>query len=143
MRCAVPMCGSEESVELHHLYSRQEGCPDDLVVPLCAACHGRAHRMARKVDIVELTRAGMKRAKAAGKLHGRLRTQPDIERRALRLLREGMSKLAVAKAVGVGNATVYRIIARESDAPMLEPPTVPIEKPKPHQVDLFSATGHL
>jgi hypothetical protein len=53
-------------VEEHHLYPRSQGCPDDLTVWLCTTCHGRTHGMSRRMDIKQLTIAGLQAAKARG-----------------------------------------------------------------------------
>ena len=82
-KCAC--CGSGDGVEQHHLYPKSQGCPDDLTIPLCCVCHGRAHEMKLRGNISELTKAGLMRAKARGvKLGGpNLRAgTPDMARLA-------------------------------------------------------------
>ena len=83
-RCAC--CQIAEATEMHHLYPKSRGCPDDLTVPLCGECHGRVHAIERRpVDIGTLTREGLARAKARGvKLGGpNLRAgTPDMARLA-------------------------------------------------------------
>lgn len=59
-------CGAADGVEAHHLYSRKAGCPDDLTIWLCGHCHGRAHGMRQRLNIRELSMAGLAAAKARG-----------------------------------------------------------------------------
>ena len=53
--------------------------------------------------------AGLKRAVEAGKILGRPRISPSIEKRIQDRLRAGMGIIKVAREVGVGNGTVQRI----------------------------------
>jgi hypothetical protein len=76
--CAV--CGATEGVEDHHLYLRSEGCPDDLTVWLCHACHGRAHSMTRRVNIQLATKAALQAAKDRGVKLGGWRGGPKVDR---------------------------------------------------------------
>ncbi len=64
-------CGEIFGVEAHHLYSRKEGCPDDLTVWLCNECHGRAHQMKRRINIRLRIIEGLAAAKARGVKLGR------------------------------------------------------------------------
>ena len=59
-------------------------------------------------------RAGLKRAKEAGKRLGRPRIPAELEKRIQSQLRAGKGMLAIAKDLGVGGGTVQRI-AREMD----------------------------
>jgi DNA invertase Pin-like site-specific DNA recombinase len=56
---------------------------------------------------------GMAKAKAAGKYHGRRATPDEKVRQALDLAREGVTRKDIAKRLGIGVATVYRILGRE------------------------------
>lgn len=61
-------------------------------MPLCGRCHGLAHDMARPQDIGTLTREGIERARAAGKVWGRPVTVPNEIRSIIKRLRaEGKS----------------------------------------------------
>ena len=71
-------CGSMDGVEAHHLYLRSEGCPDELTVWLCHACHGKAHSMQRRVDIRAATRNGLARAASNGRRLGGYRGGPTL-----------------------------------------------------------------
>ena len=61
-------CGSTNGIELHHPIPISMG--GKCVIPLCSECHGKAHSMKRK-NISELTKTGLKRAKARGQRIGR------------------------------------------------------------------------
>ena len=62
--------------------------------------------------IRQRVRAGLKRAKEAGKRLGRPKLDAATEKRIQSQLRAGKGMLAIAKALGVGTGTVQRI-ARE------------------------------
>ena len=59
--------------------------------------------------IQERVRAGLQRARKAGKTLGRPRVSADIEKRVAALRAGGMGILAIAKEVGCGTGTVQRI----------------------------------
>lgn len=63
-------CGKTEHIEEHHLYLRSDGCPDDLTVWLCNTCHGRAHKMKRRICTATATRNGLVKANAKGRVGG-------------------------------------------------------------------------
>ena len=56
---------------------------------------------------------GMAKAKAPGKSRGRAAAADKKVRQALDLAREGVTRQDIAKRLGVGVATVYRILRRE------------------------------
>lgn len=61
--------------------------------------------------IVERVKAGLKRAKAQGKVLGRPRISPAVESQIISL--RGTKRLgmrAIARALGVGNCTVHRVL---------------------------------
>jgi DNA invertase Pin-like site-specific DNA recombinase len=60
--------------------------------------------------IVERVRAGLKRARAEGKVLGRPRVGVDVERKVRALRKEGHGIIAIAKQLGLGNGTVQRIV---------------------------------
>ena len=62
--------------------------------------------------IRQRVRAGLNRAKEAGKRLGRPKISPALEKRIQGHLRAGKGMLAVAREIGVGTGTVHRI-ARE------------------------------
>ena len=66
--------------------------------------------------IVERVKAGLKRAKAEGKVLGRPRVGHAVEAKVLALREQGRGIMAIAKQLGLGNGTVQRIVA----APVVE-----------------------
>lgn len=66
--------------------------------------------------IVERVKAGLKRAKAEGKVFGRPRVGVAVETKVWALRKEGRGIMAIAKQLGLGNGTVQRIVA----APVVE-----------------------
>ena len=61
--------------------------------------------------IVERVKAGLKRAKADGKVFGRPRVGAAVEAKVMALRKEGRGIIAIAKQLGLGNGTVSRIVA--------------------------------
>lgn len=82
MNCVC--CGSDKDIQQHHLYPKAQGCPDDLVVPLCYPCHRRAHGLTTNLNHSELTKAALAAAKARGMTLGWAQKQrdPEAHRRA-------------------------------------------------------------
>ncbi len=66
--------------------------------------------------MLERQREGIARAKAAGKYKGRKPTDPAKVTEAQRLHREGLGASEIARRVGIGRATVYRVLEREGEA---------------------------
>ncbi len=67
--------------------------------------------------MLERQREGIARAKAAGKYKGRKPTAKAKSKEVLALHGEGTGKTEIAKRVGIGRASVYRIInAHEAGA---------------------------
>ncbi|CUS37546.1 recombinase family protein [Candidatus Nitrospira nitrificans] len=61
--------------------------------------------------IVERVKAGLKRAKAQGKVLGRPRIAPAVESQILALRKaKRLGMRAIARALGVGNCTVQRVL---------------------------------
>lgn len=65
-------CGSPVGVEEHHLFLRSQGCPDDLTVYLCHACHGKAHGMRRRINVRQATTDALAHKKAQGQVYSGL-----------------------------------------------------------------------
>lgn len=62
--------------------------------------------------MLERQREGVAKAKAEGKYKGRKPITMDRQREVIRLVMSGMPKASVAKQLGVGEASVYRILRR-------------------------------
>lgn len=65
--------------------------------------------------MLERQREGIAKAKAAGKYTGRKPTAQAKSKEVLRLHREGMGGSAIARKVGIGRSSVYRIIGAAPD----------------------------
>ena len=63
-------CGTEECIQHHHVVPRSVG--GTKTIPLCSICHGKVHGIKRdkQINVSELTKAGIARARAAGKQIG-------------------------------------------------------------------------
>jgi DNA invertase Pin-like site-specific DNA recombinase len=64
--------------------------------------------------IRERVNAGLARARAKGKILGRPKVKPAVEKRIRELRAKGMGMVAIGRALKVGTATVQRVLA-ESD----------------------------
>jgi len=64
--------------------------------------------------MLERQREGVAKAKAAGKYKGRKPIASDLQQEVIRLVTSGKSKVNVAKELGIGEATVYRILKNKS-----------------------------
>lgn len=61
--------------------------------------------------IVERVRAGLKRARAEGKVLGRPRVSASIEAKVLALRGSGRDMRSIARQLGIGNCTFQRIVS--------------------------------
>jgi DNA invertase Pin-like site-specific DNA recombinase len=61
--------------------------------------------------MLEHQREGIAKAKSAGKYKGRKPIAPDRRQHVLRPATEGATKIGIARQLGIGEATVYRILA--------------------------------
>lgn len=64
--------------------------------------------------MLERQREGVAKAKAEGKYKGRKPIAMDRQREVIRLVSSGMLKANVAKHLGIGEASVYRILKRST-----------------------------
>ena len=60
--------------------------------------------------MLERQREGIAKAKADGKYKGRKPTAPEKASEVRKLRQEGIGATAIAKQVGIGRATVYRLL---------------------------------
>lgn len=65
--------------------------------------------------IVERVKAGLKRARAEGRKLGRPRVDGKVTAKVLALRREGKGMRKIARELGIGNATVQRILEEEGN----------------------------
>lgn len=63
--------------------------------------------------MLERQREGVAKAKAAGKYKGRKPIASDLQQEVIRLVANGKSKVNIAKELGIGEATVYRILKNQ------------------------------
>ena len=63
-------CGTMECIQHHHVIPRSLG--GTKTIPLCSICHGKVHGIKRdkQINVSELTKEGLKRAKANGVVLG-------------------------------------------------------------------------
>jgi DNA invertase Pin-like site-specific DNA recombinase len=61
--------------------------------------------------IVERVKAGLKRARAEGKVLGRPRVSAAVEAKVVALRKQGRGMRAIARELSIGNCTVQRIVA--------------------------------
>jgi len=64
--------------------------------------------------ILERQREGI--AKAKGKYRGRKPISDNHRQEVLHLTKEGLTKVAISQKLGIGQATVYRVLASERKA---------------------------
>jgi len=63
--------------------------------------------------MLERQREGVAKAKAAGKYKGRKPIASDLQQEVIRLVASGKSKVNIAKELGIGEATVYRVLKNQ------------------------------
>ena len=61
--------------------------------------------------MLERQREGIAKAKSEGRYKGRKPIAEDLRHNALKLAAEGTTRKAIASQFGIGEATVYRILA--------------------------------
>lgn len=107
--CSV--CASKGDTELHHIVPLSLGGPDTLsnLVELCLSCHSKAHN--HRDAWREKARQGIEKAKQEGRYTGRKATI-DADK-VHEMHSSGMGATAIAKELGIGRASVYRILSKE------------------------------
>ena len=109
--CSV--CAAIGVTEIHHIVPLSLGGPDTLgnTIELCLSCHSKAHN--HREEWRKKVREGIDRAKKEGIYKGR---HPSIDRELLKHLKsQGMGGTSIAKTMGIGRASVYRILREEDD----------------------------
>jgi hypothetical protein len=103
---------SQPADHTHHIVPIHLGGQDVLsnVVAICQGCHGKVHGFGYGLDHRAATKAGVERARAAGKVIGRCRSYTDEQSEQVqRLAAEGMSVAAIARATGLSETTARRL----------------------------------
>ena len=67
MKCVE--CGAVENIQLHHPVPRSRG--GTVVIPLCGACHAKAHHMNKNMQTSALIKEALAAKKARGERVGR------------------------------------------------------------------------
>lgn len=65
--------------------------------------------------MLERQREGVAKAKMAGKYKGRKPIADELRQKVIELATTGLSKVNIAKQLKIGEATIYRILKKESD----------------------------
>jgi len=66
--------------------------------------------------MLERQREGIAKAKSEGRYKGRKPIEPDRQQSVIRLATEGATRTRIAAELGIGEATVYRILALQKSA---------------------------
>jgi hypothetical protein len=107
---ACAACGWVGDLHEHHLVPR----PIGLLLPtvkLCPPCHGLVHGHSYPLDHIARTRAGIERAKLAGKYKGRAPTARRQVAQMRELVAEGVNKSEIARRLGMHRSSVHRVLA--------------------------------
>ena len=107
---ACAACGRVGELHEHHLVPKPEGLHLP-TVKLCPPCHGLVHGHAYPLDHITRMRAGIERAKLAGKYKGRAPTARRKADEVHRLVAAGINKSEIARRLGIHRASVHRILA--------------------------------
>ena len=114
--CAL--CGDTENLVHHHVVPRSIGGSDEEtnLLTVCPPCHGTVHGMTLPANIRELTKAGLARAKAEGRIGGRpAKMSREQLQKAAEMLVAGASVAGAARFMGVSRATVLRTLELVGD----------------------------
>jgi hypothetical protein len=104
--CAA--CGAIGDLHEHHILPKVHVGDDTPTVWLCVACHGRVHSRQFDPNHKALHRAAMAKAKEAGKCKGR---KPHGRASMIHgLAKEGVTREAIAKRMGISERSVYRAL---------------------------------
>jgi predicted transcriptional regulator YheO len=109
--CSV--CAAEGVVEIHHIVPLSLGGPDTLAntIELCLSCHSKAH--SHREEWRKKVREGIEKAKREGRYKGR---PASIDKKlVVQLKSQGMGGTNIAKNLGIGRASVYRILREKKN----------------------------
>jgi DNA invertase Pin-like site-specific DNA recombinase len=82
--------------------------------------------------MLERQREGIAKAKAAGNYKGRKPIAPDVQQEIINLANNKVSKVKIAHQLGIGEATVYRVLKKDKNTPkntftILDNTVIPLE----------------
>jgi len=82
--------------------------------------------------MLERQREGIAKAKAAGNYKGRKPIVPDVQQEIINLANNKVSKVKIAHQLGIGEATVYRVLKKDKNTPkntftILDNTVIPLE----------------
>jgi len=112
------ICGTKDNLHVHHIVCKNGMLkpisgdyehPTNLIT-LCTDHHGWIHGLKPNAfnNWKNLTKIGIKRAKAEGKYKGRKPTARAMGEQIEKLHQEGKKPSVIAKELGIGVASVYR-----------------------------------
>jgi hypothetical protein len=104
---------SQPADHTHHIVPIHLGGQDVLsnVVAICQSCHGKVHGFGYGLDHRAATKAGVERARAAGKVIGRKPSYTDEQAwLARRLNAEGRGVSYIASVTSLSRGAVYRLL---------------------------------
>lgn len=107
-----------ESHHMHHVVPRSLG--GTKMVPLCEACHGLVHGldMSGNGGHARLTRKGLEKARAEGRIGGRRPKYPQgIRDKAISMREDGGSCRVIARALSISPSLVSQIVRSELGLP--------------------------
>ena len=108
--CSV--CYEKGLTELHHIVPISLGGPDSVnnMVELCLTCHGKVHGLPTYESRRMSQAAGIAKARVEGKYKGRAPTARAKADEVMELYLAGVGATKIADQVGIGRASVYRIL---------------------------------
>ena len=109
-------CGLDSDIHYHHVVPVVKG--GTKTIPLCVICHSKVHGK-KFVNIKELQRIGIEKAKSEGKYLGRkkgsneslvdiLNKPKNIE--IMKLIKEGVKHKEISKIVGCSFNTITKVV---------------------------------
>lgn len=100
-----------EATERHHVVPKSKG--GTKTVNLCHKCHGLVHGL-RRLNISELTKLGMAKARALGRRLGSPRKyDDDVVQMILGLVDKKIHVAEISRRLNIPDSTVREIIRRE------------------------------
>jgi 5-methylcytosine-specific restriction endonuclease McrA len=110
-------CGETEELHVHHIVPLTFGGTNRYsnLALLCTKCHGAVHGMSF-IDHSKATKAGLKRAKAEGRVGGKPQVPIEKVKKALELYKEMKLTIPeITKETGVSKTTLYKYVKLERE----------------------------